>query len=93
MWHGCLLAYASFATRYGRQFEANQECEHRVDHNFRAAWTSQNANRWLGVRLQLAGSVIILVVTMAVGVTHQQLGPGMVGFLMSYVGRVVGVPC
>lgn len=58
-----------------------------VDANLRAYIPSINANRWLGVRLEFIGSVIILsaagfaIISVSTG---SDLSAGMVGLTMSY---------
>ncbi|KAI9791941.1 MAG: hypothetical protein M1816_003210 [Peltula sp. TS41687] len=67
------------------------ENEWRVDANFRAYFPSISANRWLAVRLEFLGSIIILtaagfaIVSVATG---QGLSAGMVGLSMSYALQI-----
>ncbi|EFR00504.1 metal resistance protein YCF1 [Nannizzia gypsea CBS 118893] len=63
------------------------ENEWRMDANIRAYFPSISANRWLAVRLEFLGSIIILasaiLATIAV-TTHTGITAGMVGLAMSY---------
>ena len=67
------------------------ENEWRVDANLRAYFPSINANRWLAVRLEFIGSVIILaaasfaIISVATG---SGLSAGMVGLAMSYALQI-----
>jgi ATP-binding cassette, subfamily C (CFTR/MRP), member 1 len=67
------------------------ENEWRVDANLRAYFPSINANRWLAVRLEFIGSIIILfsagfsVLSVATG---SGLGAGLVGLAMSYALQI-----
>ncbi|KAI9677505.1 MAG: hypothetical protein M1817_006459 [Caeruleum heppii] len=92
--------YAHFQESLGgittiRAFRQQQrfalENEWRVDTNLRAYFPSINANRWLAVRLEFMGSIIILaaasfaIVNVASG---RGLSAGMVGLAMSYALQI-----
>ncbi|TEY71265.1 hypothetical protein BOTCAL_0097g00210 [Botryotinia calthae] len=72
---------------YRQQKRFTQENEWRVDANLRAYFPSINSNRWLAVRLEFLGSIIILaaaglfIATVAAG---RHLSSGFVGLAMSY---------
>lgn len=72
---------------FGLQEQFDFKHEWHVDANLRAYIPSINANRWLGVRLEFIGSVVILS---AAGFavhsvsTGSSLSAGMVGLTMSY---------
>ncbi|EGE06583.1 ABC metal ion transporter [Trichophyton equinum CBS 127.97] len=64
-----------------------QENEWRMDANIRAYFPSISANRWLAVRLEFLGSVIILAAAIFAIIsvtTHTGITAGMVGLAMSY---------
>jgi ABC-type multidrug transport system fused ATPase/permease subunit len=67
------------------------ENEWRMDANLRAYFPSISANRWLAVRLEFIGSIIILasaglaIVSVASGI---RLSPGIVGLSMSYALQI-----
>lgn len=67
------------------------ENEWRMDANLRAYFPSISANRWLAVRLEFIGSIIILasaglaILSVATG---SRLSPGMVGLAMSYALQI-----
>lgn len=67
------------------------ENEWRVDANLRAYFPSINANRWLAVRLEFIGSIIILaaagfaIVSVSTG---SGLSAGLVGLAMSYALQI-----
>src|SRR3954470_14385211 len=79
------LSGMSTIRAYGQQNRFELENEWRVDANLRAYFPSINANRWLAVRLEFIGSVIILasagfaIISVATG---SGLTPGMVGLSM-----------
>lgn len=67
------------------------ESEWRVDANLRAYFPSISANRWLAVRLEFIGSIIILaaasfaIIAVTTGV---KLSAGMIGLSMSYALQI-----
>src|ERR1700712_4770695 len=72
---------------YRQQKRFALENEWRVDANLRAYFPSINANRWLAVRLEFIGSIIILAAAglaiIAIS-TGSKLKAGSVGLSMSY---------
>lgn len=67
------------------------ENEWRVDANLRAYFPSISANRWLAVRLEFIGSIVILaaagfsIVSVATG---SNISPGLIGLAMSYALQI-----
>ncbi|KAG4028259.1 hypothetical protein MFRU_023g00940 [Monilinia fructicola] len=76
---------------YRQQKRFTQENEWRVDANLRAYFPSINSNRWLAVRLEFLGSLIILAAAglaiVAVS-TGSKLSSGSVGLAMSYALQI-----
>ncbi|KAL4870359.1 hypothetical protein BDV12DRAFT_60801 [Aspergillus spectabilis] len=76
---------------YRQEDRFSLENEWRMDANLRAYFPSISANRWLAVRLEFIGSVIILasaflsVVSVATGTN---VSSGMVGLAMSYALQI-----
>ncbi|ORY16179.1 multidrug resistance-associated protein 1 [Clohesyomyces aquaticus] len=85
------LSGMSTIRAYGQQKRFELENEWRVDANLRAYFPSINANRWLAVRLEFLGSVIILasagfaIISVA---SHSGLSAGWVGLAMSYALQI-----
>lgn len=76
---------------YRQQKRFATESEWRVDANLRAYFPSVSANRWLAVRLEFLGSVIIFAAaTLAVVsvATGTKLSAGTVGLAMSYALQI-----
>ncbi|KAI1335138.1 P-loop containing nucleoside triphosphate hydrolase protein [Xylariaceae sp. FL0016] len=76
---------------YRQQERFELENEWRVDANLRAYFPSISANRWLAVRLEFLGAVIILAAAgfAIISVTnHSGLSAGMVGLAMSYALQI-----
>ena len=76
---------------YRQQQRFELENEWRVDANLRAYYPSISANRWLAVRLEFIGGVVILaaaglpVIALA---THHTVKAGIVGLAMSYALQI-----
>lgn len=72
---------------YRQQQKFELENEWRVDANLRAYFPSVSANRWLAIRLEFIGAIVILaaaglaIISVATGT---KLSGGMVGLAMSY---------
>lgn len=76
---------------YRQQNRFALENEWRVDSNLRAYFPSISANRWLAVRLEFIGSIIILaagVFSIISVATGSRLSAGMVGLAMSYALQI-----
>ncbi|KAF2012769.1 multidrug resistance-associated protein 1 [Aaosphaeria arxii CBS 175.79] len=85
------LSGMSTIRAYSQQKRFELENEWRIDANLRAYFPSINANRWLAVRLEFIGSIIILasagfaIVSVS---SHSGLSAGMVGLAMSYALQI-----
>ncbi|KAK3692102.1 P-loop containing nucleoside triphosphate hydrolase protein [Podospora appendiculata] len=78
---------------YRQQSRFENENEWRVDSNLRAFFPSISANRWLAIRLEFIGALVILAAAgfAIVSVTnHSGLTGGMVGLAMSYALQITG---
>ncbi|KAI6092615.1 ABC transporter type 1, transmembrane domain-containing protein [Hypoxylon rubiginosum] len=76
---------------YRQQERFELENEWRVDSNLRAYFPSISSNRWLAIRLEFLGAVIILGAAgfAIISVTnHSGLSAGMVGLAMSYALQI-----
>jgi ABC-type multidrug transport system fused ATPase/permease subunit len=76
---------------YRQETRFSQENEWRMDANLRAYFPSISANRWLAVRLEFIGSIIILAsagLAITSVATGSALSPGMVGLAMSYALQI-----
>lgn len=85
------LGGVSTIRAYRQQKRFTLENEWRVDANLRAYFPSINANRWLAVRLEFIGSIIILgAATLSIIAVIGGNGPsaGLVGLAMSYALQI-----
>ncbi|KAM7197693.1 P-loop containing nucleoside triphosphate hydrolase protein [Rhypophila sp. PSN 637] len=76
---------------YRQQDRFENENEWRVDANLRAYFPSISANRWLAVRLEFIGAVVILAaagLAVASVASGSGLTEGMVGLAMSYALQI-----
>ena len=77
------------AFRQQQRFEL--ENEWRVDSNLKAYFPSVSANRWLAVRLEFLGAIVILAAAgfSIISVANRSgLSPGLVGLAMSYALQI-----
>ncbi|KAK5459740.1 ATP-binding cassette glutathione S-conjugate transporter ycf1 [Exophiala xenobiotica] len=85
------LGGVSTIRAYRQQKRFTIENEWRMDANLRAYFPSISANRWLAVRLEFLGSVIILAAAIFAIIsvtTGGGLSAGMVGLAMSYALQI-----
>ena len=62
--------------------------ERKVDENSRAMEPNFTANRWLSVRLEMLGNLIIFFASLLCVLGRGTLDPGMVGLSLSYAMQV-----
>lgn len=77
---------------YRQQDRFELENEWRVDANLQAYFPSISANRWLAIRLEFIGAVVILSaagLSVAAVASGKDLEPGLVGLVMSYALQIV----
>jgi ABC-type multidrug transport system fused ATPase/permease subunit len=85
------LGGVSTIRAYRQQTRFTKENEWRMDANLRAYFPSVSANRWLAVRLEFLGSVIIFAAALFAIIsvtTGSALSAGMVGLAMSYALQI-----
>jgi ABC-type multidrug transport system fused ATPase/permease subunit len=62
----------------------------RIDGNNRVYVLLNLINRWLGVRLDSTGALILLIASLLVAVNGKAIGPGLVGLILSYSLSLTG---
>lgn len=85
------LGGVSTIRAYRQENRFQLENEWRVDANLRAYFPSISANRWLAVRLEFLGAIVILAaasLAIASVVSYSGLTPGFVGLSMSYALQI-----
>ncbi|XP_068605615.1 multidrug resistance-associated protein 1 [Brachionichthys hirsutus] len=69
---------------FGEQERFIRESDQRVDHNQKAYYPSVIANRWLAVRLELVGNIIVTFAALCAVIARESLSPGITGLSISY---------
>ena len=69
---------------YNLQKSFIDESEAKVDYNQRANYPSVVANRWLSVRLESVGNLIIFMSTLFAVLNRNTLSPGLIGLSITY---------
>jgi len=81
---GETLTGASVIRAYGEQQRFILESENRVDVNQICYYPSIIANRWLSVRLETVGNLVVLFAALFAVISRESLDPGLVGLSISY---------
>lgn len=77
---------------FGEQKRFIQESEDKVDFNQSCYFPSIISNRWLAVRLEMVGNLIILFAGLFAVIEKDQ-SPGLVGLSISYALQVSAIVC
>lgn len=72
---------------YGQQERFTKESEYKVDQNQICYYPSIISNRWLAVRLEMIGNLIILFAALFAVLAKNQM-PGLVGLSITYCLQV-----
>lgn len=65
-----------------------EESEDKVDYNQVCYYPSIIANRWLAIRLEMIGNLIILFSALFAVLGRDSINPGLVGLSVSYALQV-----
>jgi ABC-type multidrug transport system fused ATPase/permease subunit len=76
---------------YGKQFEFSRITERALDVMNRAYYITIVNQRWLGIRLNFVGNVLIFVVSMLVCTSRFSVSPSISGMILSYCIQIVSV--
>ncbi|XP_066908740.1 multidrug resistance-associated protein 1 isoform X2 [Halyomorpha halys] len=79
---------SSIIRAYGAQERFIQESDLKVDLNQSSSYASIIASRWLGIRLQLIGGVIIFFASLFAIIGKDYLSPGIIGLSVSYTLQI-----
>eukprot|EP00932_Pfiesteria_piscicida_P023044 SRR837773.9781.p1 GENE.SRR837773.9781~~SRR837773.9781.p1 ORF type:complete len:635 (-),score=114.66 SRR837773.9781:151-2055(-) len=69
---------------FGQQDQFVTEIRHRVQRNMRAYYLKVASNRWLAVRLETIGTVIVTVASLFAVLARDQISAGLAGVSISY---------
>ncbi|XP_041672661.1 multidrug resistance-associated protein 1 isoform X2 [Cheilinus undulatus] len=78
------LLGTSVIRAFGEQERFIRESDQRVDHNQKAYYPSIVANRWLAIRLEFVGNVIVSSAALFAVIARASLSPGIMGLSISY---------
>uniref|UniRef100_A0A672SIN9 Multidrug resistance-associated protein 1 n=1 Tax=Sinocyclocheilus grahami TaxID=75366 RepID=A0A672SIN9_SINGR len=82
------LLGTSVIRAFGEQQRFITESDGRVDHNQTAYFPSIVANRWLAVRLEFVGNLIVTSAALFAVMARDSLSPGIMGLSISYALQV-----
>lgn len=85
---GETVAGASVIRAYGLGERFVKESERRVDYNHQATFTAAVSNRWLAIRLEIVGNLVIFAAAILAVMGRDSLSPGLVGLSISYALQV-----
>uniref|UniRef100_A0A671YCI8 Multidrug resistance-associated protein 1 n=1 Tax=Sparus aurata TaxID=8175 RepID=A0A671YCI8_SPAAU len=78
------LLGTSVIRAFGEQQRFIRESDLRVDNNQKAYYPSIVANRWLAVRLEFVGNIIVSFAALFAVIARERLSPGIMGLAISY---------
>ncbi|KAG8290815.1 Canalicular multispecific organic anion transporter 1 [Homalodisca vitripennis] len=82
---------ASSIRAYGVENRFIKTAEERVDANQVCYYPSMISTRWLGVRLETIGNILILFAALFAVLERDTLDPGIIGLSISYVLQITGM--
>ncbi|XP_046325609.2 multidrug resistance-associated protein 1-like [Haliotis rufescens] len=85
------LSGASVIRAYKAQDRFILESESKVDTNNRYLYSSIAASRWVSVRMEFLGAIIVLLASVLSVVTRDTVTGGVVGLSLSYATEILGV--
>ena len=89
-WFGEAVSGVSTVKAYGLQEEFCKQMEDKVDINGQTMVPNYTSNRWLSIRLELLGNIIVLFAALLAILGRDTLEPGMVGLSLSYAMQITG---
>lgn len=87
---GETIAGASTIRAYRQQERFVLDSEAKVDHNQISFYCSIAANRWLAVRLETIGNLVVLFAALFAVLGRATISPGIVGLSVSYALQITG---
>lgn len=73
---------------YNEQMRFTRESEEKVDYNQMVSYPTILANRWLGIRLEIVGSLVVLFAALFAVLAKDTIGPATVGLSISYALQI-----
>ncbi|KAG8247924.1 Canalicular multispecific organic anion transporter 1 [Homalodisca vitripennis] len=85
------ISGASSIRAYGVENRFMKTLEEKVDENTACLFPSLVSNRWLGVRLETIGNILILFAALFAVLKRDSLDPGIVGLSISYALQITSM--
>lgn len=76
---------------YGEQERFKMESEKRVDYNQLMSYPSIIANRWLAIRLEIVGAMVVFFAALFAMLSRDTIGAAMVGLSITYALQISAV--
>lgn len=76
---------------YGGEQRFQQQCQKRIDSNNQAVYIANMINRWLGLRLDWIGALLVGATGIVAVVTAGQINAGLIGLAIAYALSVTGM--
>ncbi|XP_058820116.1 multidrug resistance-associated protein 1-like [Topomyia yanbarensis] len=73
---------------YGEQERFTKESENRVDYNQLMSYPSIIANRWLAIRLEIVGALVVFFAALFAMLSRETIGAAMVGLSVTYALQI-----
>ena len=89
-WFGESVSGVSTIKAYGMEESFCQQMESKVDTNGKTMMPNYIANRWLSIRLEILGNIIVFFASLLAVLGRDTLEPGMVGLSLSYAMQITG---
>eukprot|EP01116_Phalansterium_solitarium_P010898 TRINITY_DN263_c0_g2_i2.p1 TRINITY_DN263_c0_g2~~TRINITY_DN263_c0_g2_i2.p1 ORF type:complete len:1470 (+),score=645.31 TRINITY_DN263_c0_g2_i2:96-4505(+) len=88
---GETLNGVSVIRAFGRQSEFVYTNNQKLDLNLSAFYVMQTANRWLGLRLEFLGTVVVSVAGCFLVTQAANINPGFAGLALAYAQQLTGI--
>ena len=85
---GETLSGVSTIRAYNLEHKFMLDNEANVDHNMACYHPSLAASRWLSIRLEMLGNIIILFAALFAVLGRDSLDPGLVGLSLNYASQI-----
>ena len=87
-WFGESVSGISTIKAFKLEEKFCQEMEMKVDTNGKTMMPNYTSNRWLSIRLEILGNIIVLCASLLAVLGRDNLDPGMVGLSLSYAMQI-----
>ena len=89
-WFGESVSGVTTVKAYKMEEQFSHEMQRKVDTNGESMVPNYMANRWLSIRLEMLGNLIVLFAALLAVLGRDTLEPGLVGLSLSYAMQITG---